>query len=76
MYQPDPFHDLRWVTIENRIREHRQIGFNEYTLSEDFTTQQPILNIDTIMTVVMIWTIDYHNATVWYSNSLSDESAP
>ena len=64
--QPDPLYDPRRIPVENRLRERGNILLKEQELFNEFMTQWPTFNIESVMTAVMVVSEEYYNATVWY----------
>jgi hypothetical protein len=63
--QPDPKNDERRTPVEKKLKE-RGNAINEQQLLDDIMFQYPTLNIETIMSAIMVPGSGYHNTTAWY----------
>jgi hypothetical protein len=67
--QPDPVHDQRRLPAEARLRQRGNKNFKEQDLFDTVMSKFPTMNIETILTVVMVSSSGYHNTTVWYGQN-------
>ena len=63
---PDPTQDYRRIPAENKLKARGNKNFKEQDLFDTVMSKFPTLNLETILTVVMVSASGYHNTTVWY----------
>lgn len=67
--QVDPVHDQRRIPAENRLKARGNKNLNEQNLFDEILFQFPTMNLETILTAVMVSSTNYHNTTVWYGQN-------
>jgi hypothetical protein len=56
------------------LKKRGNKGLSEQNLFDEILLQFPTLNLETILTAVMVSANNYHNTTVWYGQNPVQQS--
>ena len=73
--QLDPVHDQRRIPAENRLIARGNKGLTEQNLFNEILFQFPTMNLETILSAVMVSSTNYHNTTVYYGQNPATRQA-